>query len=162
MCTYATHADHGYFFCDSVTDRTTAYQNCAKAGMKLAHINDADENQFIDSVMHAQACCPNSLNVNPQINGLWIGGNDGQTEDTWVWDDDLTPFWMGRYSYMTMENGAAVGGTFASWDVQQPSYDHDEDCLRTTGHLWRATPCLVDRLQAFVGLGYLCEDPTAP
>jgi hypothetical protein len=161
---YATYATHGYFFCDSLVDHATAKQNCASVGMSLAHINDADENQFIDTEFNANNCCPQSLAVNPMLYGLWIGGSDEQTENTWVWEDDQSPFWMGRYSYVTLENGSAVNGSFASWGVHQPDsgYDKEEDCLRTTGLLWNDTPCQTDPLQDLLGLGYICKGPAAP
>ncbi len=100
------------------------------------------ENAFIGDEVIAQACCPTSLSADQPYPGLWLGGSDEQTEGLWVWEDDQTPFWMGRYNYGTMENGAAIDGHFASWGVHQPDsgFDQEEDCLRTTGLLWNDQP----------------------
>jgi hypothetical protein len=136
--------------------------------MDLARIDDMAENDFIGDQVITQACCPASLSADQPFPGLWLGGNDEQTEGLWVWEDDETPFWMGRYDYGTMENGAAIDGHFASWGVHQPDsgFDQEEDCLRTTGLLWNDTQCGLDPAPdplnpppapPFVGLGYICE-----
>lgn len=163
-CLFKVYADHDYFFCDGAVDHATAVERCASVGMHLVHIDDAEENAFIDSVMTAEACCPESVDPNDSWTGLWIGANDIETEGVWVWEDDQTVFWMGNYDYVTMENGSAVDGRYSSWGPIQPNraYDGDEDCVRTKGLVWHDTPCTPDLVANpdFVGLGYICEQPT--
>lgn len=165
-CVFAVHAAHDYFFCDSLVDAQTARDRCVSVGMNLTRIDDAEENAFINDQMTSQMCCPVSVGIDPQWSGLWIGGSDEQTEGTWVWDDAQVSFWMGVYNYNTMENGAAIDGSFASWGPNQPDdgYMANEDCLRTKGLVWHDTPCdpAVDQTGVFVGLGYICEQPSAP
>lgn len=162
----AEHGDHAYYFCDVLTDAATARERCSSVGMNLVRVDDAEENAFLNATMTTAMCCPTSMGVDEQWSGLWIGGSDEATDGLWVWDDGNVPFWMGTYDYGTMENGAAIDGRYASWGPNQPdnAYDQNEDCLRTKGLVWHDTPCdpALDPSGLFVGVGYICEQPSVP
>ncbi|NIA15915.1 MAG: hypothetical protein GWP08_17775 [Nitrospiraceae bacterium] len=64
-------------------------------GGYLTTINDADENAWIWF----------------NLNDGWIGGNDVDTEDVWVWTEDGSAFWNGD------ETGSVVPGMFENWNT---------------------------------------------
>jgi hypothetical protein len=155
-CQDRCYGGHHYYFCDVKLDRAAASAACSNVQMKLVHIETEAENAFIDETVKTEACCSISLAPDYHWAGLWIGARDAQMQADWRWDDDQTPFWKG------LAAGAAVGGAFASWDVDQPNNGNlgpDEYCVRTTGSLWNDTPCELDPLAAspFDGIGYICE-----
>jgi hypothetical protein len=160
-CIGKQHAGHSYFFCDSLVDHATASARCVAGGMNLVHIDDAEENAFIDGTLTTEGCCPESLDVDYWWRGLWIGANDLGVEDVWIWDDDQTQFWMGHYDYTTDQNGEAIEGRFASWKEDQPNGMDSENCARTVGLLWSDTSCELFPLAEqypFYGIGYICEN----
>ena len=83
-CNTLTFNDHSYSVCVSKT-RTwaEAKEECANRGMKLAVINDAAEQAY--------------LNANIPQTHLWIGYTDQEEEGTWEWewDDSDYTYWMG-------------------------------------------------------------------
>jgi hypothetical protein len=83
-CQSLTFNDHTYSVCKSITRNwVDAKTECANRGMKLATINDAAEQAYINS----------------QISGnhFWIGYNDRSVEGTWTWDfgDSTYEYWYG-------------------------------------------------------------------
>jgi hypothetical protein len=83
-CSTLTFNDHAYSVCVSKTRKwADAKAECANRGMKLAVINDAAEQAY--------------LNANiPQTN-LWIGYTDQDEEGTWEWEWDESTYtnWSG-------------------------------------------------------------------
>lgn len=113
---------------------TEAAACAVERGGKLAEILSQQEN---DSLFHYAlnlAGINASNTIAPDGGGaayLWIGGNDLQTEGTWIWDGDGDlsgpQFWQGIYI-----NGTPVGGYFNAWgslNGGEPDDFNDQDGL---------------------------------
>lgn len=104
--------------------------SCAvERGGYLAEIDDAAENTTIFKILRDSA----DINVDNTVGidgGLasfvWIGGNDAETEGTWIWDGNNdkvgTPFWQGDAS------GAAIDDRYTSWG-NEPDNSGGQDGL---------------------------------
>jgi hypothetical protein len=104
---------HAYLFCNITTSWTNARATCSGAMHKMVQIENAAENAYVRSA--ANMVFPVGVN-------LHIGGTDGVTEGTWVWDGS-DPFWQGTQA------GTPIGGRFASWDPDEPNNSGgSEDC----------------------------------
>lgn len=96
---------------------------CAiERGGKLAEINDANEQNKIQTELISNAGITPSNTVAPDGGGgayVWLGGNDIASEGTWVWDGDNSnngsPFWNGLGM-----NGSAVEGSYENWGSPCP------------------------------------------
>ncbi len=82
---------HTYYLL-AATDRSTAVENAAALGGHLATINDAAENAWVLSTFGSYA------------DSMWIGLNDQQTENTFVWANGE------RNSYRNWERGEPNNG----------------------------------------------------
>lgn len=103
---------------------------CAvERGGYLAEINDAAENSAIFKALSDSA----NINVDNTVGtdgGLasfvWIGGNDAETEGTWMWDGDNDnigiPFWQGDAS------GTAINDRYTNWG-NEPDNSSNQDGL---------------------------------
>ena len=85
-------------------------------GGYLAEINDKNENKAIFDELVDNASITLSLTKSGDGGGasyVWIGGNDIETEGTWVWngnnDEANSQFWLGDYS------GTSVDGLYSNW-----------------------------------------------
>jgi hypothetical protein len=86
---------------------------------------------------------------------VWLGGNDIETEGTWL-DDDGNVFWQGT------ETGEAVDGQFTAWELGQPnSVTPLQNCAFSNAGLWGDTECAdlyVYSCRARAGAGASCGD----
>jgi C-type mannose receptor len=67
---------------------------------------------------------------------FWIGANDIEIEDYWVWESDTSKL------------------LFSDWDVGEPNNNNNEDCGKMTWHnilyRWNDVPCQLH-------FHYICE-----
>jgi hypothetical protein len=111
-----------YLFCGpTVATReawTAAEATCIENLFRLARIDDATENGYLQS--QAAIAFPGSPT-------FYIGGTDAADEGTWRWTDGVD-FWMG-----TAQGGAAVGGLYTNWRSTEPDNaplgPSGEDCV---------------------------------
>jgi len=109
------------YFADSAESTWSAARTSCQsrgAGWDLVAISDADENALVLSTTGYEA---------------WIGAVDVVSEGSWLWVDDVEPFF---------EVGADDSARFTNWAEDEPNDYEDSDCLRilTTG-LWADWPC---------------------
>lgn len=115
-----------YLACTTTVSWPAARTVCADAGYRLVEIEDAAENAFVRAA--ADLAFGGTVDV-------WIGGSDSAAEQQWTWDGSV-PFWQGN------ENGAAVGGKYASWSPGEPNDDGTEDCAEMKpGGTWNDVGC---------------------
>jgi hypothetical protein len=102
----------------------------------LATINNADENQWV------------YLTFGKFAGQFFLGGNDGDTEGQWVWDENGANFFNGTYSA-----GSVVSPWFANWNSAEPNDagGNENALVMINGSgLWNdldvnhALPCLVE------------------
>ena len=89
--------ESGYYDCETATAWATAALACEGMGGYLAKIQDSSENSTIAALA---------------ITPTWIGANDIDTENNWVWTD-----------------GNAVG--YDDWASGEPDDAGDADCAIT-------------------------------
>jgi Lectin C-type domain len=124
------------YFADSAESTwSEARASCQSRGVgwELVAIGDADENALVLSIAGYEA---------------WIGATDAVSEGTWLWVDEVVPFFE-----VDADTG---GGRFTSWAEDEPNDFDGSDCLRilTTG-LWADWPCDSP-------LGHVCRRPRPP
>ena len=105
----------GYLVCLVETDQEGARDACLALGMDLAVFATAEENSEVSAL--AYAISPSSY---------WIGLNDFEIEDTWVWVDG-TPL---RYD--------------TAWYGSEPNDSGGEDCVHTNWQVvgeWNDLDC---------------------
>lgn len=103
---------------------------CAvERGGYLAEINDAAENTAIFKELrdNADIDLDNTVGLDGGLASfVWIGGNDAETEGTWVWDGNNDkvgiPFWQGE------ADGVAIDDRFSSWG-NEPDNSAGQDGL---------------------------------
>ena len=103
-----------------------ASQCAVSRGGFLVEINSQGEQDAVFSAMNTAGITASNT-VAPDGGGasyLWIGGNDIQTEGTWIWDGDNTgvfaQFWQGTSA------GSAVGGLFSNWGNEPDNYNNQD------------------------------------
>ena len=64
---------------------------------------------------------------------FWLSGTDTEDEGVWRWSD-------GRVFFDIDADGGALP-SFAPWDEGQPNDLNGEDCMRSTGGVWRDLDC---------------------
>ena len=103
---------HCYKFFGEKLTWFDAQARCEKEGSHLASVHSGDENQFLGTFQDSS--------------GWWIGGNDLDTEGTWVWTDGT------EWDYQ-------------NWSPGQPSTSYsnsDEHCLEFwASTFWNDVPC---------------------
>jgi len=132
-CVGRAHNGRSYWFCPSTVGWVTASGLCQMSGMRLVHINDMAENDFVDT--------------NTTAVQVAIGASDSGTEGVWRWENNNEQFWMG------INTGAAVGGLFTRWNTGEPNDSGaNEDCgyLRSADGTWNDDVCSVTT-------PYVCE-----
>jgi len=136
-CTPATYGGHAYAFCFTPLPWSSASNDCSVKGMRLARIDDAAENAWMQSIAFA-----NVPDVSSQY-WPWIGGTDLAVVGEWRWTDGAL-FWLGG------SNGAAQGGLYENWVAGSPTTNGAAtDCaiLQHAG-FWTDYDC--DRLEPYV------------
>ncbi|XP_052765524.1 perlucin-like [Mya arenaria] len=116
------HANSCYLF--HTGDRQTwnsANNYCAIHNSHLAIIDTSDEDHFIGNVFRQRI---STNHHHDSDNGVWVAGNDGDSEGTWRWTDAATG------------NSHPVQG-YTNWHHGEPDAgdgDHDEDCMCLIGN----------------------------
>ena len=117
-----TYAGANYEIIKENKTWTDAAACAVERGGYLVEINSLEEQ---DTVFHHVnlASITASSTVAPDGGGasyLWLGGNDLETEGTWIWDgnnDGTGPqFWMGT------STGSAVGGLYNNWEDEPDDF----------------------------------------
>jgi hypothetical protein len=106
-CASATFGGHDYLFCDGKVDWATARADCERRGMRLARIDDAAEDNWLQVTVSFSASMF-------RRESLWLGGYEPTTDGDWHWTDGAA-FWLGGAT------GTAVGGLFTNWDSNEPN-----------------------------------------
>ncbi|KAL9974658.1 hypothetical protein ACROYT_G011721 [Oculina patagonica] len=88
--------NHCYKYFSDATSWSTAKSHCESLGAILVTIHSEEENSFVHTLISE---------------GIWLGGNDINSEGSWVWEDG--------------ENW----GRFTSWISGEPNNQYNEDCL---------------------------------
>ena len=136
-CSAATFGGHAYAFCPTLRDWSGAQQDCAAKGMRLARIDDAVENGWVQTMAFAGVTSVSS------IYWFWIGGTDQATLAQWTWTDGAL-FWVGN------GNGSAQGGLYANWVGGSPASNGNAGRCAILEHagFWGDWDCA--NLQAYV------------
>ena len=131
-CPMATRGGTAYILCPDAVTYAEAVESCASAGMQLATITSAEEQDWIWDTSDAMF-----------ISGakdVWIGLNDNDTEGDFVWQD-----------------GSPLG-SYTNWAPNQPDNGgptgDDEDCVEMgqfNDGLWNDQDCSLGYL------GFICE-----
>ena len=129
-CTPQTFSGHGYAFCFAPLAWTGASGDCAVKGMRLARIDDAAENTWMQSVAFA------GISSTSSIYWPWIGATDQAVVGEWRWSDGAL-FWLGG------SNGSAQGGLYVNWVAGSPtSGGAATDCgILQHGAFWTDLGC---------------------
>ncbi|HEX7478529.1 MAG TPA: C-type lectin domain-containing protein [Polyangiales bacterium] len=73
LCSYAVHAGHGYWLCETPEYWDEAHYHCSSMNLELASIEDAAENTFLQSQLVSAS--------------YYIGYSDAAVQGTFVWID---------------------------------------------------------------------------
>ena len=165
-CVQRNNGDRSYLFCGRrFREWTEARDACAALGYRLATVNDATENAWLQSTLRTAipGGCANTC--------VWADDNvcdDGGTNATWTECDYGTDCrdcgsrsypataWIGSNDRTTEGTFTWVSGitsTFTSWAGGEPNNSSgDEDCaeLRGADGLWNDVRCNRDR-------AFICE-----
>lgn len=120
-----------YILCPDATSHAEAEAACASAGMMLASIETAEEQEFLWTT--SDAMFPEGAK------DVWIGLNDEETEGVHVWAD-----------------GSPLG-SYNNWGMNQPDNGvdgPDEDCVELSQYTdgqWNDQDCSLEFL------GFFCE-----
>jgi hypothetical protein len=137
-CTCYEYDNHAYFFCSAYRSFDNASLFCGFDGMKLARIDDSQENGWIVNTAAARQ---------PPVEYYWIGGTSEGSPNSWSWVDG-TPFWEGAV------DGDLVCGRYVNWRSTSPTdatvTEPVQDCLHVTLDGWDDVPCGEGRM-------YVCE-----
>lgn len=120
-------------FCPTPVSHDDAVERCALAGGSLASVDDAERNAWLSERMAAL-----------DADDFWLSGTDGEQEGIWRWVD-------GRVFFdADAEVDAGTPRPYAPWDEEQPNDLNGEDCMRSTGGVWRDLDCTE-------AIAYVCE-----
>jgi len=117
--------EHGYMFCAEPVDRGIALSRCEAQGMKLAWLEDAEENDAVVLSITALELTAEADELVTQI-----GASDGEDEDEWLWVGngaalDGFQFWEGTSAE---DDGESVDGAYQNWADGEPNDQDGEDC----------------------------------
>ncbi len=95
------------------------------AGGYLANIGSVAENheiysrlyRYVDQAEYANTVASNGGGASY----IWIGGNDLDTPDTWIWDNNGEQFWNGKVL------GNPVGGLYNNWGRDNNEIQNEPD-----------------------------------
>jgi hypothetical protein len=104
----ASFGGRDYAFCVGPLTWTDAATDCAAKGMRLARIDDAVENAWVQTNAFVGIVSTSSTYWS------WLGGTDDAVLGEWRWTDGAL-FWLGG------SNGSAQGGLYANWAAGSPT-----------------------------------------
>lgn len=111
-----------FMFCPTPVSHDEALERCSLAGGSLASVDDAPLNAWLSARM-----------AELDADDFWLSGTDAEDEGVWRWGD-------GRVFFDVSADGGALR-SFAPWDEGQPNDLNGEDCMRSTGGVWRDLDC---------------------
>lgn len=129
-CTLSRRGTEVYLFCLDFVDWDTARSACTSWGYDLVVIEDSEENGWLWTIGE------------PLFSDeYWIGLNDRDAEDTFLWVDGSC----------ARDSGADVA--YTNWVADAPDNSGEEDCVeldRGYAGQWQDVPCSQAQ-------GYICE-----
>jgi hypothetical protein len=135
-CHFEERPGSRYLICPIDRTYAEAEATCAEAGMTLAMIDDAPENDWIWNAVRRSY-----RGVQPFV---LMGASDRESEGDWRFADGR-PFWSGGAS------GDEVGGEYVNWDAAQPNdrspvTTTEEDCgaITLSNGKWNDVRCELD------------------
>jgi hypothetical protein len=132
-CQCERRDDRDFMFCGAVVTHDEATVRCAAAGGALVSVDDEERNDWLRERMLAAGA----------EDDFWLSGTDIDVEGVWRWQD-------GRVFFDQTGDGGATAA-YVPWDVEQPNDLNGEDCMRSTGGVWRDLSC--DDVLAFACQG---------
>jgi hypothetical protein len=111
-----------FMFCSTAVSHDDAVAACSLAGGALPSVDDPVRNEWLTARMTALAA-----------DDFWLSGTDLDDEGVWRWSD-------GRVFFDLSADGGAPR-PYAPWDEGQPNDLNGEDCMRSTGGVWRDLDC---------------------
>ena len=108
-----------YFLSSTALSWNDAAEDCIHRGSYLAEIQSEEENDYL----------------RPLVAGTyyWIGGNDIETENVWVWKNSGMRF------------------TYTNWHLNSPNGEREQNCLALyEDETWTDGPC-------DMAVNYICE-----
>jgi hypothetical protein len=113
----------GFMFCGTVVTYDEAVVRCGAAGGELVSVDDEAQNDWLRERMRAVGA----------EDDFWLSGTDTEVEGVWRWQD-------GRVFFDSTGDGGA-SAEYVPWDVGQPNDLNGEDCMQSTGGIWRDLDC---------------------
>jgi Lectin C-type domain len=111
-----------FMFCSTAVSHDDAVAACSLAGGGLASVDDPTLNERLTARMAAL-----------EADDFWLSGTDLDDEGVWRWSDGRVFFDVGA--------DAGAPRLYAPWDEEQPNDLNGEDCMRSTGGVWRDLDC---------------------
>ena len=138
LCNTGMFGGHTYLLCREERSWDLANGGCITAGMRLARIDDAAENQWLfDNAFTEMG-----------RSTVWIGATDRTVEGEWRWTDGAL-FWLGD------DGGTVQNGLFTAWNNREPNnLSPGEHCA--VMEIGGSTPEWYDYTCGFLG-PFICE-----
>jgi len=120
-----SYSGHNYEIVKTAMNWHNAKSFANNKGGYLANIENIAENHEIYSRLY-RFIPPSeySSTVSPgggSASYVWIGANDLNTPDSWVWDNNSVQFWLGKVF------GNSVGGLYNNWGKDTNENPHEPD-----------------------------------
>jgi hypothetical protein len=131
-CTTKAWNGREYKFCNGLHTWHQAKDHCAAVGMKLARVDSAAEDDFIEQNLSCYS---------------WVGGSVPLLSTKWSWQFDNGAFYDAKLLFPKPLNGA-----YNNWDFGEPLLGSCLAIDKSPSSHWDAESCLLP-------LGYVCENP---